>query len=491
MATYQKVVSESSSGTISQNTSGNAATATALATSRTLAVSGDITGSGSFNGSANLTISTSLAADSVAANEIADGAVGTAAIADDAITAAKIAANAVGSSEIAADAVGASEIAAGAVGASEIAANAVGASELADNSVDVGALNTANTASNGQLLQYDSTDGLQWADATGDITQVTITAGTGLSGGGSTTSGHASHTLAVDLSELTDMTAAMVSTDEFIVLDNGADRRKAASEIGLSIFNNDSGFTTNTGTVTSVATGTGIAGGTITGSGTISLALSELTVGSTFTAGADAIPFHDDGAGNDKLAESGTIPVSFFNNDANYVTTSRSLSAGNGLTGGGNLSANRTFAVGAGTGVTVTADAVSIGQSVATSASPTFAGMTLTGDLVVGGSTITTNTETLEIADNTLILNSDLGSSSAGVDAGFVVERGNSGDNACLFYDNSAAQWKVGTSSSQALPSDGAAVQLQKVTATLDTTDESVPVGGFQVANGVAFIRTA
>ena len=35
----------------------------------------------------------------------------------------------------------------------------------------------------------------------------------------------------------------MVGTDEFIVLDSGAERRKAANEIGLSIFNNNSGFT--------------------------------------------------------------------------------------------------------------------------------------------------------------------------------------------------------------------------------------------------------
>jgi hypothetical protein len=62
--------------------------------------------------------------------------------------------------------------------------------------------------------------------------------------------------LTVDLSELTDMTATMVGSDEFIVLDNGGDRRKAASEIGLSIFNNDANFLTNISIGTSVSSGT-------------------------------------------------------------------------------------------------------------------------------------------------------------------------------------------------------------------------------------------
>ena len=60
------------------------------------------------------------------------------------------------------------------------------------------------------------------------------------------------------------------------------------------------------------------------------------------------------------------------------VATSFTVTSGNGLTGGGDLTANRTLAVGAGTGVTVNADDVAIGQDVATTASVTFGGLSVT-----------------------------------------------------------------------------------------------------------------
>jgi len=195
-------------------------------------------------------------------------------------------------------------------------------------------------------------------------------------------------TFNVDLSELTDMTTAWVnSTDEFVVLDNGVQKRKLGSEIfgsnafnsttiptslgdlspgdlqdeftlsntNVSEFNNDAGYTTNTGTVTSVGitTSAGLDGsGTITSAGTvdISLDLSELTdmTGAINTA-EDEIILLDNGAQRRKrfseifgsnAYNSTTIPTNNnqLTNGAGYTTNLGDITgvtAGTGLTGGG------------------------------------------------------------------------------------------------------------------------------------------------------------
>ena len=78
-----------------------------------------------------------------------------------------------------------------------------------------------------------ATIGAGTSSTTGTVTEVTV--GTGLD----VTSGTTTPALSLDLSEFTDMTADMVETDEFIVLDNGAERRKAVNEIKSTLFSNN------------------------------------------------------------------------------------------------------------------------------------------------------------------------------------------------------------------------------------------------------------
>jgi hypothetical protein len=66
------------------------------------------------------------------------------------------------------------------------------------------------------------------------------------------------------------------------------------------------------------------------------------------------------------------------------VPTTRTLTAGNGLTGGGDLSANRTFNVGAGSGITVGADTVSHADT-STQASVNNSGRTYIQDITLDG----------------------------------------------------------------------------------------------------------
>ena len=80
------------------------------------------------------------------------------------------------------------------------------------------------------ISQSNTTSGAYTSTITLDLTELTL--GSGLD---STAQG-----LSLDLSELTDMTADVVgSADELILLDNGAERRKAINEIKLSEFDND------------------------------------------------------------------------------------------------------------------------------------------------------------------------------------------------------------------------------------------------------------
>ena len=97
----------------------------------------------------------------------------------------------------------------------------------------------------------------------------------------------------------------------------------------------------------------------------------------------------------------------------------------------------------AGTGVAISNGAVSIGQAVATSSDVTFADLTLSGDLTVNGSTTTVGTTNTVVSDNLIELNNGAGSNAN--DSGVVIERGSTGDNAIMAWDESADGFVFGT----------------------------------------------
>ena len=74
--------------------------------------------------------------------------------------------------------------------------------------------------------------------------------------------------------------------------------------------------------------------------------------------------------------------------------------------------------------------------------------LTVTGDLTVNGTTTTVNSTNTTLDDNLLELNS--GAASNANDAGIIIERGSTGDNAIIAWDESADKFIVGTTTATA-----------------------------------------
>jgi hypothetical protein len=224
-------------------------------------------------------------------------------------------------------------------------------------------------------------------DTTGDYV-ASITAGEGITGAAS---GEGSTpTLAIDLNELTTSTSD-TDGDFFAVVDSvGAQKKLTKGNIAISGFNNDSGFidgsslnasNLSSGTVPDArfpATLPAISGANLTNldasdlaSGTVPIARIDLNLLTTSTADGDGDFFVVvDSVGADKKLTKANIAISGFNNDSGFTTntgtvTSVGVTAGSGLTGGGTVTTSGTINldVGAGTGIDVAADAISVDVS--------------------------------------------------------------------------------------------------------------------------------
>jgi hypothetical protein len=224
----------------------------------------------------------------------------------------------------------------------------------------------------------------------------------------------------VDLSELTTSTSD-ADGDFFVVVDSvNAQKKLTKANIAISGFNNDSGFidgsalnasNLSSGTVpdarfpatlpaisganltslnaSNLASGTvpdarfpatlpAISGANLTNldasdlaSGTVPIARIDLNLLTTSTADGDGDFFVVvDSVGAEKKLTKANINISGFNNNSGFTTntgtvTSVGVTAGSGLTGGGTVTTSGTVTlnVGAGTGIDVAADAISVDVS--------------------------------------------------------------------------------------------------------------------------------
>ena len=136
-------------------------------------------------------------------------------------------------------------------GQTDIGANLVGTDEIIVS--DGGVIRRADIS---RFNNYFDAN-LNFTNNAGTVTSIGITPGALIDVSGSPVTVSGNITVDVDLSELTDMTAAALTTDEMVLLDAGLQRRKAFSEINLSIFNDDLGHVenvTHTGEVTGATT---------------------------------------------------------------------------------------------------------------------------------------------------------------------------------------------------------------------------------------------
>lgn len=198
MATWKKVVIESAADTIAQDTTGNAGTATALETARTI-------GGVSFDGTSNI----NLPGVNTSGNQDTSGNAATA-------TALATGRNFSITGDVTASAV-----------SFDGTGNVALSSTIAAGSIDESMLNATNAPTNDYILSYDQTSGgFTWIANTASANDATITvsAGTGLIGGGDFTTNQGSNetiTLNVDLQEVQEAAVA-VGTDYMVFLDGGA-----------------------------------------------------------------------------------------------------------------------------------------------------------------------------------------------------------------------------------------------------------------------------
>jgi len=108
--------------------------------------------------------------------------------------------------------------------------------------------------------------------------------------------------------------------------------------------------------------------------------------------------------------------------------------------------------------------------------------LTVTGNLTVNGTTTTVDSTNTTIADNLLELNS--GAASNANDTGIIIERGSTGDNAIIMWDESADKFTVGTTTATASSTGDIAITVAELVANIDGSNSTITnIGNSSLTN--------
>ena len=122
-------------------------------------------------------------------------------------------------------------------------------------------------------------------------------------------------------------------------------------------------------------------------------------------------------------------------------------------------------------------------------ANTTAAGnLTVTGNLTVNGTTTTVNSTNTTLDDNLLELNS--GATSNANDTGIIMERGSTGDNAIIAWDESADKFVVGTTTATASDTGNLSITTGTLVANIEGNVTGAVTGNADTATALATGRT-
>ena len=348
---------------------------------------------------------------------------------------------------------------------------------------------------------YDDAAGTLTID--GNAADITgVTAGDGLSGGGST----GAVTLNLDASVAGDGLAhssgvlSVGVDDSSIETNTDALRVKALGITNAMLAGSIANAKLSNSTITVDGQSVALGGSVTTTNTQLSTEQVEDIVNGLVVGGTNITSTYDDAAGTLTLAGSSDADIrgllsaggdlSYNSGTGAFSLTERTDAEVRGLVsvtdsgGDGSLSYNSSTGaitytgpsasetrahLSAGTGVSYSGGAFSIGQAVATSSNVTFGNLTLSGNLTVNGATSTVSSTNTTIEDSLIELGTGTTGAPAG-DAGIVIERGDE-SNVFMGWDDSASSFAFGTttatgSSTGALSVTPAAVSTGALTIT-------------------------